>query len=107
MLKNSPPYRNRKLLDLAHRVHECQLLIPCVCVGYALDGCEPAHADWSEYGKGMGRKAEDFYHVASCHACHLFLSDGRTPREIKKQAWLAGWRRTIAMYFREGWLCVR
>lgn len=105
-LVKSPAYRSRKLLDLAHRVNECQLQIPSVCVWYSPDGCEPVHADWQEYGKSMGRKAEDYYHAAGCHACHVFLGEAKAPRALKKEVWQSGWQRTMAYYFDQGWIGV-
>jgi len=98
-------YRNRKLLDLAHRVHECQVQIDGVCIGYSPHGCEPAHANWSEYGKSMGRKADDVYHAAACHACHAELDQGKQlSREERLDYWRRGFERTMLYYFRQGWL---
>jgi hypothetical protein len=100
MLKNT--FRNRRFLDLAHGIHDCQLRIPGVCVGYSVDGCEPAHGNWAWVGKGMGMKAEDVF-VASCHACHVELDQGSklsgTERELY---WCRGAVRTWLLLMREG-----
>ncbi len=100
-------YRDRKLLDLAHQVTECQLQLPGVCQGHSAHGCEPAHSNQQRHGKGMGHKAEDIFHVAACHACHAELDQGRRfTKEQKRDFWQHGWERTIALYLRNGWLKV-
>lgn len=99
-------YRNRKLLDLAHQVHICQFKL-FGCKGYTSEGCEPAHSNQSAHGKGMGIKADDDQHVASCHHCHL-VYDGHThlviPREDAVELFNAARARTFALYERNGWL---
>lgn len=95
-------YRNRKLLDLAHRVTECQ------CCGRAApDGCEPAHANWAEWGKGAGIKAPDHAHAAMHHDCHAELDQGRSEsRDERKDRWLRAYRRTVDLYWSRGWIRV-
>lgn len=96
-------YRDRKLLDLAHRLNECCFQLPG-CKGYQEHGCEPAHADEQAEGKGYGIKAHDDAHVAACHHCHEAYT--RLPREDKHLAFLEGNRRTMHRYFENGWLKV-
>lgn len=76
-------YRNRKLLDQAHDMpcmaefyHECQ----------AWRGCEPAHSDWSLFGRGGGHKSHDFAFAAMCHTAHMMLDT--FDRETKRMEWL-------------------
>jgi hypothetical protein len=100
-------YRNRRLLDLAHRVTACQFRLPG-CPGYAGDsGCEPAHSNQSKHGKGKSIKAADDQHVASCHHCHM-IYDGQLgivlPREEAVAKFDAARERTFALYEKEGWL---
>lgn len=93
-------YRNRKLLDLAHRCMEC----PCCGVGTP-DGCEPAHANWSSYGKGMSIKAHDCFHAAMCHDCHAAMDQGSAMDRVQKlEFWRGAFERTLLHYWREGWL---
>ena len=100
-------YRNRKYLDLAHRVTECQLQIPGICDTYTPDGCEPAHSNQQIHGKGKGLKAHDIYHAASCHSCHAFLDQGADmSREDRRYYWQRGFERTLLHYFSMGWLKV-
>lgn len=100
-------YRNRKYLDLAHRVTECQVQIPGICEGYTPDGCEPAHSNHQAHGKGIGHKAHDIYHAASCHSCHAEIDNGTAlSREAKTHYWQAGFERTLLHYFHMGWLKV-
>lgn len=94
------PLRDRKLLDLAHRVQTCQ---HC---GKWTEGCEPAHANLSQYGKAAGRKADDI-HAALCHDCHAMLDQGGAlSRTEKREVWMAAALKTWALYMREGWLKV-
>lgn len=98
-------FRSRKLLDLAHRVHECQIQIPGVCEGYSAHGCEPAHSNQQIHGKGMGHKADDCYHAAACHSCHAQLDQGTIlSKEERRQYMNAGIVKTLGLYIRNGWL---
>lgn len=100
-------YRNRRLLDLAHRVTECQVRIPGVCEGHSSHGCEPAHSNQQRHGKGMGNKAADYMHAASCHACHAELDQGRSLSRAERRAYFEeAWERTLALYFENGWIGV-
>jgi hypothetical protein len=100
-------YRNRRLLDLAHRVQECQLRIPGVCVGHSVDGCEPAHSNQSRHGKGGAMKAHDIFHAAACHWCHAELDQGKKlSREERRNYWQDGFERTWLLYLKQGWLKV-
>jgi hypothetical protein len=107
MFQKQNNYRNRKLLDLAHRVNECQFQIPGICIGYSVEGCEPAHSNKQEHGKGWGLKSGDNYHVASCAPCHREYDSGtQVDKDIKDQCFNAGMSKTIEYYFKQGWLKV-
>jgi hypothetical protein len=76
--------RDRQLLDLAYEF-PCMLRFPG-CVG---GNGEPAHANWPMFGKGMGMKAHDCFHVPACRHCHQLLDQGNTmEREDRRMAWL-------------------
>ena len=95
-------YRDRALLNLAHAVKECQH-----CGKAAPYGCEPAHANWADYGKGAMLKAHDWAHAALCHDCHAELDQGGAlTREERREIWERAFRKTLALYFRNGWLKV-
>jgi len=94
-------YRNRKLLDLAHDVHLCQFQLPG-CPGVSVDGCMPIHADGIRYGKGMGCKSHDYYHVAGCNHCHRAYE--KMLKIEKQEAFDPANMRTLALYFDNGWL---
>lgn len=101
-------YRSRKFLDLAHRVHVCQNCGKWVGTEGMDDGCEPAHANWQEYGKGGAMKAHDNFHAAICHDCHVELDQGSGwTREEKKHVWLMAHLKTMLLYFLKGWLVVK
>ena len=100
-------YRNRKLLNLAHKVEHCQLELPGVCEGYTPNGCEPAHSNQVRHGKGTGMKAHDAFHVAACHSCHAELDNGKLfKKQDKADYWNDGFAKTMLYYFQEGWLKV-
>lgn len=102
MLAKRRPYRNRRLLDLAHRVNVCQFRL-APCIGYSVDGCEPAHSNHQEHGKGMGQKADDDQHVAACPACHRHYDGGKLGHNAR-QEFTEARERTFALYEKEGWL---
>ena len=43
--------------------------LPCVRCGKPAPS-EACHANWAEFGKSMGRKADDEYTIPMCRACH-------------------------------------
>jgi hypothetical protein len=99
-------FRNRRLLDLAHRITECTINIPG-CHGHAPNGCEPAHSNWHEHGKGKSLKAHDCFFAAACHSCHVELDQGsRYAREEKKEFWQRGHARTLLILWERGWIKV-
>jgi hypothetical protein len=103
IIEKHKPLRNRRLLNLAHRINECQFQIAGVCQGYSAHGCEPIHSDHQEHGKGMGQKSDDDQHVAGCRACHNYYS-GAMPREERLPAFNAGRERTFDQYRKRKWL---
>lgn len=62
-------FRSRRLLDLAHRIESCQ---NC---GRHIEGCEPAHSNEPEHGKGAGLKSHDCFFAALCHTCHAWYDN--------------------------------
>ena len=100
-LKRQMNYRNRALLDLAHKLHDCPL-----CQRYSIDGLEPAHSNQGKHGKGMSIKASDNFHAAVCHDCHMLLDNGMLNREDAKDMWVMAYDATMLEYFKRGWLRV-
>ena len=95
-------YRNRKFLNLAHDMHECTLMIPSACIGYSVDGCEPAHANSQMFGKGMGIKADDIF-AAACPGCHFEIDQGkRLSKEDRLWYWMRGAILTMARLMQDG-----
>lgn len=44
------------------------------CVGcHAPPPSDPCHANWGEFGKGMGKKSDDEYTIPLCRPCHKNL----------------------------------
>ena len=101
-------HRDRKLLDLAHKLDMCQINLPGICIGYMPDGCEPAHSNQSIHGKGMHHKAHDIYHAAACRECHQEIDQGRKlSREEKAEYWQRGFEKTMLEYWKRGWVVVK
>lgn len=105
-------YRNRPLLDLAHRIETCQN-----CKATCRPGCEPAHSNEPEHGKGTGLKAHDCFFAALCHACHAWYDNqggnGRDPTglyeptaEGKRQMFTKAMQCTWLMIMQHSWLKV-
>lgn len=96
-------YRNRSLLDLAHRLNECT----CGCGLFVPEGLEPAHSNQSRHGKGMGIKSHDLFHAGLAHDCHARIDQGKDlSGEERADIWQLAHERTLLEYFRRGWLRV-
>jgi hypothetical protein len=97
------PYRNRKLLNLAHDVQHCQFQL-AGCTGFSVEGCEPAHSNFAKHGKALRQKSDDDQHVASCSNCHrLFDGNYRDKLELEEIFYHAR-QRTFNYYKLQGWL---
>lgn len=104
-------YRDRGLLDLAHKLDTCTN-----CGAYSAEGLEPAHENGIVAGKGQSIKSWDNRHAALCHRCHAFYDSGGngmdpskmyTPsREDKRELWNRAHKRTYDQYWYRGWLRV-
>ncbi|MFT0547471.1 nuclease domain-containing protein [Allopusillimonas ginsengisoli] len=99
MMKRSPFKRtspkkrtgHNKAMLAACKDQPCYLRIPGVCIG-GTETVVPCHANWPEYGKGMGLKAKDIYTVPGCFACHAWLDQGPASKVEKKNAWEASYQ---------------
>jgi hypothetical protein len=99
------PYRNRKLLNLAHELNACTLRFQGICIGYSVEGLEPAHSNFLEHGKAKGQKADDDQHCAACHWCHAELDQGhRFSLEAKRSLFASAREETFREYQKRGWL---
>ena len=101
--------RSRALLNLAHRVTECQN-----CGKYS-PGCEPAHENGIAAGKGFGIKSQDHRHAALCHLCHTWYDQGgkdspcgtwECTKQDKTLMRERAHKRTFDYYWSQGWLKV-
>ena len=95
-------YRNRKLLDLAHKLNDCP-----ICGKYSPEGLEPMHSNQQRHGRGFGHKSADHFHAAGCHDCHTKIDSGMLSREEKEAMWLRAFESTLTAYFVNGWLVVK
>lgn len=85
--------RNTALLDMA-RGRGCMLQAP-----YTMQH-DPAttvacHGNSHKFGKGKGRKAEDFYSVWGCFECHTWLDQSGASKEEKERVFHFGMFRQI------------
>lgn len=79
--------RNAHLRDMA-RGMPCLLRVPGVCTqDRATVVC--CHSNLSIHGKAGARKADDFFSVWGCAACHSWLDRGPAPRAQKASVFMA------------------
>lgn len=90
-------YRNPKLLKAAKEAPRCMC-----CSADNHGNVVAAHANWSEYGKGMGTKAHDWAIAFLCYRCHSFVDDGPAPKEEKKSVWAHAHAKTLEWLFETG-----
>lgn len=96
--------RYRSLLDLC-RGQPCYLRMPG-CTGGGEDTV-PCHANWHEFGKGMGIKASDVYVVPGCAHCHRELDQGKAfTREQRHEIWMSAFIHWILTIFEQGMVVV-
>lgn len=88
------PGHDKRMLEACRGMH-CFLAVPGVCCGDTAT-VVPCHANWSEYGKGAGIKADDKFTVPGCWRCHAWLDTGSAPRDEKRQAWERAYKRWAA-----------
>jgi len=91
-------FRSPSLLKLANGA-PCLIQIPGICNGRNVVAC---HANWSEYGKGVGLKAHDCYIAFGCEACHLAVDNLRMQqleKEDRRHYWQRGFERTLLWLF--------
>lgn len=70
----------------------CWLILPGVKCAHR-STVVPCHANWAEFGKGMGLKAADKFTVPGCANCHRELDQGkRFTKEEKRQFWSEAYR---------------
>lgn len=101
--------RDRKLLDLAHELHECMN-----CGRWVEHGCDPCHENGIEAGKGQSIKGQDHRHFAGCGKCHAFYDSGSVgidpsgrftaSREDKRELFRQAHMKTMDAYWQRGWL---
>lgn len=93
-------YRDRRLLRAAQDR-------PCVLCG-ARGSTVACHANWQEFGKGIGCKAHDWAVAFLCQTCHAQVDGrfGRLCKEDQRELWIQGWIRTLTLLFDEGILVV-
>ncbi|UZA04109.1 hypothetical protein [Moraxella bovis] len=60
--------------------------LPCVQC-HAPPPSDPCHANWGEFGKGMGTKSDDEYTIPLCRACHFDFDTYADMEREKAQAW--------------------
>lgn len=60
--------------------------LPCVQC-HAPPPSDPCHANWAEFGKGMGIKSGDEYTIPLCRPCHDWLDHYRELPRNEAKAW--------------------
>lgn len=79
---------------------------PCVLCGTS-GKTVPAHCNDGEF-KGIGKKAPDFLVAYVCHDCHQRIDgvSGGLLKAEKRAMWDHAYKRTVALWFRDGLVCV-
>lgn len=77
-----------------------------VCGMATPDGCEPAHENGINSGKGFGIKGHDSRHAAMCHLCHALYDQGQMPKAEKAWIWNEAHKKTFDHYWQQGWIQV-
>lgn len=57
------------------------------CVGCGNNQVDIAHANWGEFGKGMGIKADDEYTIPLCRSCHKWLDTYQGLNRARAKEW--------------------
>lgn len=91
----------KRYLDKA-RGETCKVNIPGIC-NMNPETVVAAHSNKGRHGKGMGKKAHDWYVAHACSACHDAI-DGRihthlSPSEVD-EFWQRGFERTLDWAFK-------
>lgn len=80
---------------------------PCQLCGRPKEHTVPAHNNDVEW-KGIGKKSPGFLIAYVCGFCHDEM-DGRSgglPKEEKRDMWDRAFKRTVAIWFRDGLVTV-
>lgn len=86
-------YRNQKLLKLARNK-------PCAHCSRDDGTTVAAHANWYEFGYGMGIKSHDCFIAWLCHGCHAELDQGGTmTKQEKRDMWQLAHIKTMVDLF--------
>ena len=70
--------------EFMNRFKRLKALPCCQCGATPVD---VAHANWGEFGKGMGKKADDEYTIPLCRACHFDFDTYADMEREKAKAW--------------------
>jgi hypothetical protein len=90
------------------RAFPCFATVPHRCEEYL--GCVPAHGNWLELGKGVGKKTSDHIVASVCHVAHALI-DGHTgldtlSEDQRRYYWLEAYIATWDYAWREGFVIV-
>lgn len=92
-------HRSQALRDMPNG-RQCLLQFPDVCNGDP-STTVACHSNWSDHGKGGGRKADDEYTVWGCSACHSLLDQGsHLTADEKRASFEAAHRRQVQEWAR-------
>lgn|GEM_PF-274804 len=72
---------------------DCYLRVFGVCVGR--ESVVPCHSNQLRHGKGKGIKARHEFTVPGCWACHAWIDQGKSSREVKFETWDRGYARWV------------
>ena len=98
MSYQSSNFRSPKLLKAFRYAPYC---FSCGKVNHDNQQIVAAHANWIEFGKSGGMKAQDFYVAGLCLECHQEIDQGsKLSYEERKEKWVSAWIKTLDWLFR-------
>lgn len=86
-------YRNRRILDHARHIEQCQF-----CFRHAPLGIVAAHSNQSRHGKGASLKAHDCFVAYLCMTCHDAVDAARVDNDVATYIWTEGHVRSVPLF---------
>lgn len=91
VMQKQTRYESKRHTALAHDM-PCMATFPHNCQQH--NGCDPSHANWLLWGKGVGLKVGDWAWASLCRAAHDII-DRRTPSDMDEETLQQEWMRAF------------
>lgn len=97
VMQKSPRWESKKLRESAKEAPMC-----FGCGRYNDGSVVLAHANWQEYGKGVGVKVSDIFGALMCPICHASIDGER--QEARREYWRHAHIKTLQWWVQNGYL---